>query len=340
MTEGLGYAQLGVQLGVRRAYDEIRYNVDIMEKTLRNPLKAKDLDSEFFFIFQQALDELHSLPHSPMEIQTSRQLSVKLQELAARLYEVAGVSLSLQDVHVPLCRPPVRPATMIDSDTPPNIAVGLHLLDAIADCVRIRGDGHCLFRAVAIGLHAHYKDSIPAFRQKLMELRQGVGKDIEPSLWDHVLLSLDRCVPPLTIFQLMGEQAFSDAWMTLVRKLAEAGLREKLRTPPTPSWRETFIASLPDTFKTSPESYITAVGNPAQREFGGEAEIMVLSELFCPIRVRDAQAIGIQGNLRGHEMRDKNALYLLLRPGHYDLALPREAETSPPHDTLHLDQVD
>lgn len=336
MAVGLGYAQLGIRL----AHDEIRYNVEIMETTLQDPQKAKNLDSEFFFLFQQALDELRPIPHSSLEIQASQQLSIKLQQLAGRLHDIAGVCLTLQDVHVPLCRPPVRPDAMIDSDTPPTTAIGLHLLGSVADCIRIRGDGHCLFRAVAVGLHIHYKDSLPAFRQKMIELRKGIGKDIDPPLWDRVLSSFDRCSPPADVLQLMSDPSFSDSWMALVRKLTEAGLWEKWRNPPTSSWRETFVASLPEKFTASPEDYIKVIGDPSQREFGGEAEIMVLSELFLPIRVCDAQSLGVHGHLEGHEMREKNALYLLLRPGHYDLLLPREREVVASSDTLHLDQVD
>jgi hypothetical protein len=305
-----------------------------MERTIRDPATAKLLDVEFFFIFQSALGELRPLSKVSDDIHSLQKLSLHLEELAARIQEKTGVSFGLKDVSVPLCRPPIRPQRMIDADTPPNVAIGMHLIDSVGDCVRMKGDGHCLFRAVSAGLHWKYKDSIPALREKLIVIRQGVGRNIESDYWDRILKSLDQCIPSVTVFQLMNEPQFSDLWMIFMRKLAEAGLKEKLRVEP--SWKDVFTASLPEVFKASPESYIEAIGNPSTREFGGEAEIIILSSILDPIHLLDAQAIGIQGDLTGHDfVREKESIQLLLRPGHFDLCILR-----PIHDTLRLDQVD
>ena len=299
--------------------DEIAYNLSIMKQTIDGG-KGAAIDLGFIEIFHTAIADQKGAKSNEIAL---KELTKNLEAQERRLYEAKFGKLE-SEVAVRKCvENKASLNALADSYGSCAVKEGLKKLHKEGFSYRpVIGDGHCLFRSVASGflsdfasqpkqaqdrfLGSFFKDIASLKSPRLMEL----SRHFETALRD--IQSKRK-----TVDSVLTNQATSDSLVAFLRLLAcdynrKFGGRE-------------FAASLAGISNVAPAQYLADMADMKKKEYGDELEIAALSKtLRKKIKVLDARSIG-QGEAIDslHTLYGRSPgepIYLLNRPGHYDLA--------------------
>jgi len=203
-----------------------------------------------------------------------------------------------------------------------SVKSGLEMIAPDYQYRSIRGDGHCLFRAVAAGMFLLVKDLSEDVRENAVTWLDGHLKRIasELSTSDRAFLCEQlRKTKNTDVDALLCDPQVSDRLVSIFRKIAVAHEREQVRLDP----ESTMAVAIAEAGGGSSEAYFKAISTNA---LGSDLEIKALAEsLQLNFEVLHVKAIG-EGQPQhpdSHQFGPSKAplVSLLFRPGHYDLAL-------------------
>ena len=291
-----------------------------------------ETEQKVFADIRKGLDALAAqVPPGSHDIKAVQKLSIELERMAAHVQKVTGSFLGIQyvpdlskvkeelfeDVTVPLCSGPMKPSDLA-ADLPP-VRAGLTQLDAVADMVRIKGDGDCLFRAIGTGVSMRFlghasqlTQCIQAYRDSMSPTEAvGVGKFMK---------AFEACHNLEDVVRLMQEPQFSNAWTSFLRHLAVLRMQEKAAAAPD-EFEAVLTAESPSYTGRIPDYFRDMVmARPPM--WGGQLESVALSEVFhVPVQVMDVAQIG--RTQRRVDPLSTDAVYLAYHPGHYNLVMPK-----------------
>ena len=193
---------------------------------------------------------------------------------------------------------PFSPSLLARSyDINDPVRVGLEKLEGHYEVFRIKGDGHCLFRAIGASIASSSRAT-----QNFLQVVEILGNTY-PSL-------LEECMKVKECFSLnaLKHPKTSDEIVAFLRNIACAVNRNKDLS--------SFLVN------TTKEEYLQNMTDMERREYGGDIEIQALAELFSlQINVIDTlvqntrtiRMTSFQG-----EGENLPTIELLYRPNHYD----------------------
>lgn len=313
------------------------------ENVTRKMSKLEEKEQQVFCTIRERLDQLMADEHvSVTDLKAVQELSMHLEKLAAQVQKVTGSFLGIkyvpetlekaepdfEDVVVPLCSAPKKPSQVLLPDGP--LKKGMKKLDSVCDCIQIRGDGHCLFRAFATGLLCLFLNKKTKLEAQLRALRgRGqIGARIDSGVWDaatKALLDFKRCTSLDDVTRCMNNKETSQAITRLMRHLAAAYMEQQ--SEKDPEFLHTLVVELPK-YADNPEQYFDDM-----REtdiWGGEREYHALGELFKVVvhAPQDVMLIGSKPKSGKTPVLvrplDPNGINLLFLQGHYNLAIPKK----------------
>jgi hypothetical protein len=312
-------------------FEALKQNVNMLEESLQG---GKTVAPEFIEILQKDVDALGAVyrerqlkPNAP-EQRNLRDLNVKLGQLAAKYFD-QGLPGWNEGVVVPEARPRVNIHAFELGLSPAD-------LEELKDCsvVPVRGDGNCLFRAVAAHLLTH--DHLEALKKNTGELQRMVPEGVNL----HNLV--EECDNLLrqnkSVDEILCTPEVSKKWVLALRGIATQWWCDKFSRSPSEVGVSTFLQALrmPSEVRrekggvapmaqeeddgTLMAQYVSGMGSFDCGWWGGEQEIVALQEaLEIPIRVVDVQTPLAQrrASLLPSPV-DPADICLLHRPGHYD----------------------
>ena len=323
----------------------IEQNIRDLETSIQGDRQGNNpVAMEFFEILQKDIDLLRAknqregkLP-GDKDVQTLNGLNGRLGTLAAeygKKYHVMFPGIN-DPVSVPLAQPRTNVGQAFTDDE-----VSFPDKTELANCsaIRIRGDGHCLFRAIAA--HLLTRERLEALRQRRADLERlspGIG-----SLIDGALRSLSLS-PPVSAVDMLNDPRFSDQWVAALRNLSVNSWTELFQKPDRTLEENNMLAAFfmearlwlkageRETEQSVLARYAASMRDMSQANWGGEMECYALSRALGPqIRVINPQLRGRPLLTPGSNPSD---IHLLYRPGHFDalFLLPAPPPpTLPPH---------
>jgi hypothetical protein len=285
---------------------------DVLERSVNN---NKTPDLGFIEIFANDIQILRDENFPQDKIAP---LTRQLEKVADKMTDAS--QSAFRDVKVPLMRPQQDLGEVaVEYMNQSEVGKGLLTLSEQYDVCRIKGDGHCLFRAAGAGylrelLGSGNQNELLEKLQKSINDFPGLEKEVDrlKGLWPQLKeknLDVDR---------VMNDKEQSDAIVQFLRKAVAEWLK-KNKT-------EAFEAMALSYGFDSLDAYLESV---KKKELGGEAELIALSNILgARLHVLDALQIS-----RGREIGDPSSyigpddagatLNLLYRPGHYDILIPK-----------------
>lgn len=344
-------------------YKEIDYNLSILENSLnrldqkiaqRQSEGLESVDLGFIEIFNQDIEELRSKGFDPARI---AKLHSKFEILAERMTDIAFKVLDLQkrrgDIEIPLMSDKMQLKDLAKEFSPCMTKTGLETLGEHYDLYRIRGEGHCLFRALA-GSYLHlYAMSSPGERgqidDRLNQLQAelpltGYIKKEDFITFCGILTSIhERGKDPFKQFEtILKNKTTSDRLVEFFRKLAVA---EAAQLAEGQEYRQVLEQHAQvESFRTL-EAYFADMISMNKRTYGGELEVNACAKaLGVTIKLHQPDRIGryeqsraqfredskMEERLRHAMVREFNPgsraigqVNLLYSPGHYDLLIAK-----------------
>ena len=305
-------------------YEEIKYNLNIMEKTSRDSNLVKELDPGFLEIFNNDLRSLKEMRgYKP---QWANSIETKIQEIGSRMVDASPHMMDriMQcQVTVPLISPSVPFETVVNSDLHPETNEKLREVGKHYDFIRIRGDGHCFFRAVAFMLLDVAPKKIESVLNRLWP-EENISKQIP----DYAVIVRDSLKKSegLTAMQTMSNQKTSDAFVAFVRSVSCDWIKKNLHELPNLE-----IEAQQEGLST--ERYLEEMASMEKKKCAGAPEIYALEKIFdmkpviLDLNVRQSQ----RESIKPHSEMGSDMPYALLHKGmHYDLAVakPQKATVS------------
>lgn len=316
---------------------EIAYNLQIMESTLKSGIAV---DQGFLSIFK---NDIQSLSAHKIDNQVTADLNLKLQGVAAKLQVIASGSIAqadtpsapspmtlfssdakFEDVVVPLIQGRKEFSELIKTYDSGPTKIGLEYLDAQFYYRPIKGDGHCLFRSIAAGILFEVERKGPQEKERILNQ---LMKEIEPlgnkAELDAGLASLIQAMDDITdknrgVEDIIGNQKQSDALVKFLRFLAVE--HNKVHGLDVNQEEANATAG-------SVEAYHANMVDMSKAECGGHVEIHALANaLGIKVQLLHPEALGKDNVTLEHLAFGPDSasnLWLLYRPGHYDLAFPK-----------------
>lgn len=293
------------KINVNRIKNEIEYNLSIMEESLSKGIKV---DAGFLPIFQNDIESLGN--HS-----YETELNDRLQITAQKLYKVASGKLDIPEATIPLISPTAIPANEIPAQSEGPRKQGLKVLsDNGIGLQKIRGDGHCLFRAIAAqSLFTSERTKTPS---SLFQLAQKVESS---SNYDHrVRNTAQKVVSALSpqnnrsALATLSDSSSSNLLVEFLRLIAVHGMNKNMNE----SLQNILIEEA-----GSVDEYLKDMSDMSKRAMGGQPEIIALEKaLGSSLRVLQLHALGTGSEkLPEKGERPLGSTFLLYTPGHYDL---------------------
>lgn len=282
------------------SYQDLYKNLKDMEDTLQN--RPNLVDRDYACFVEILANDLHDLQKTNFDKTKIHELTARLEQTADRIYAIAFAN---PDSSPP--RPligPVQPIADVSSQMSLGLTkTGLEKLASHFTLKRIAGDGHCLFRACAVGL----LDYINTLQD---DQRQQYVANLQKSSAD--------CIDEIkTIVLMPKEEAYlqSDILVAYLRKLACSQMQK--------SDNEVLKTIISD-------QYLKNMADMKKLEHGGEPEIVALREaLALDLRIVDAVVVGKDQQTAESYLENPaaNTVYLLHTPMHYDIVYPQEKQT-------------
>lgn len=300
-------------------YNEIQYNLDIMQTSLN---EGKSIDFGFIEIFASDIKELESAKFEQKQL---TKLNRRLNELATRIYDKVGESILkpvLADEVRPLVGNKENPSKLAKTHAEGEVKKGLEALSKHFLLQPIAQDGHCLFRSTATLLIEQIRKSNSADQQAIyahvaaqIEALKNEDKELEPLYQEVLQLVTLLAQEKKTIKEALTSRDSSDLLVKFLRHLACAYNKKH--------GNEVFESAA--SLEGSKETYLTQMRDMQKATWGDQPEINALSQtLGLDLRAIDLQQLG-KGTLKlDSYLADAkaNTVYVVLRPGHYDVALP------------------
>jgi len=217
---------------------------------------------------------------------------------------------------------------------------GLKKIDTACDFVKIKGEGHCLFRAMAAGIlyrHSQLDEGAKGlFVERLIRVRDGLGRAISEENWSCLMNAFFECDSPSKALEIMNNPSQSDALVVVMRKLAVERLKQAQGNASDPfSHFELNAAEL----HMTPQEYLRDMEDFSKNMYGYNMEKSVLQDVFhVDVPVYHIPELGREGSaveVRPLERASFGLIYDCDRDGsngHYNLAIPRSLPrlSSPP----------
>jgi len=287
-------------------YNEITYNLDILEHSLK---EGKSIDIGFIEIFANDAEELKKADFDQKKF---TKLSDRLNEVATRIYDTVGAS-ALKSVNPDDLRPLVG-----------ELKSTLEKFSSDLVMQPIAQDGHCLFRSVAAFVIDQIKKNPWEEQKKIyshiaaqVEDLKSEDSELEPLYKEVLTLVSQVAEEKVTIKEALNNRKSSDLLVQFLRHLACAYNKKH--------GNEVFQTAA--TLEGTKEDYLANMCDMQKATYGDAPELHALSQtLNLDLRVIDLTQLG-KGTitLDSHFVDQKpNTCYLLLQPGHYDMAFRRQ----------------
>lgn len=313
-------------IGGSPQFKEINYNLDIMKKSLD---EGKAVDIGFIEIFANDIAQI-----GDRKLQS--ELSSRLMVLSAKIYDITERQLfpaRSADAIRPLVGKETELKQVAAEYKNGQVKQRLEKLDATFIMRPIAGDGHCLFRAITVGILEFLQSSNAAVQKSFLEkIHSAVDrlKTANPSLETKYKLVLELMnqlsSKKTTLDAVLNERQTSDTFVDFLRDLAA--------TYNEVEGGEVFESVAVDA-EGSKEAYLLAMRDMQSETpgLGGEPELIALMRTLdielieiniasVSVDTTDPQSYIDKANASG-----KLALFLLYRPGHYDLAIARALQS-------------
>lgn len=208
-----------------------------------------------------------------------------------------------------------------------QIKTGLEQLGPFFSMRRIAGDGHCLFRSTLVGLIHYLKQSperdVTNFYHQLDKSVEEL-KDVCPEIEKKYTKGLESIKAILSnkksIEDVLNDRPSSDLLVSLLRDLVCA---YNFMNGDEVFDSETVV------FSGNQENYLTTMMDMSKNELGGHPEILALNSIL-DIELIPVNVAAVTSNTETAESYLERALqakkipiFLLFRPGHYDIAFPK-----------------
>ena len=274
-------------------YSDLYKNIKDMEDTLKD--RPKTVDRDYCGFIQILNNDLNELRSSNFDKTKIGELSSKLELASDRVYELA--SLTFENVNANDVRPLVGRKKHISTiakelkEGPEKN--GLDKLHPFFKMRSIAGDGHCLFRAIGVGLIDYVNTSSKRDRT--------------------IFLSKISNIDLRAFLQKPKKDAYkeSDMLVAMLRRLAvddmEDSTNEVLKEITTPE-------------------YLKEMSDMSKCAHGGEPELVAISNIFgLDFRVVDSIVVAKNQKLPQEYLEGKTnkTVFLLHTPIHYDILYPR-----------------
>jgi len=341
------------------SYEEIVSNLEILKKTLgkldqkiasRETEGLEVVDWGFIEIFNQDIDSLRFRGVDPSRV---AKLQFELESIANRMTDIASKVLDLKrneaPIEVPRMRDKISLQDLANEYRPSLTKTGLEKLDAQYELYRIRGEGHCLFRALAGSIFHLYATGTPAQRTQIddrlnalqAELpHTGYIKKDDFTSFCRLLNSVhQKDKDPTKEFEaILKDKERSDRLVDFFRKLTVA---QTAQAAGDNEYRKILEAQAEDENFSSLEEYFANMVSIKNRSYGGEVELRAFATAFnIKIHLHQPDRIGkyeqskslfsadrkLEKNLFNAmerviapESSPVGSVDLLYSPGHYDL---------------------
>jgi len=308
---------------------DIKYNLDILAGKTAYPsngskIQPHDINQislEFIEIFASQIQEIEQRNNGKSTAAT-QELNDHLAAAAGRIYNCLDRKLLspelkpnvAQNIQVPLIGDaPINPSQLILDHTAKTIKAGLTKLEGHHTVLKIKGDGHCLFRGIATGLLINYESATPSERHKFIQHFENVKIQ-----FPQITEDLDQMIRILSqsrsMLETMKTPKTSDAFVQILRRLA----CEYNKT------NEDLSSIIVAESRTDIHTYLNEMSDMQTAKYGGHPELLALSQVLgTKIRVVDA---AVQNRPGIHytdfepakDYLPSYSISLLLRPGHFD----------------------
>ena len=290
---------------------EIAYNLTIMEKAQQN---GATIDKGFIGIFSKDVQALVAQNGNIAEVEPLRKRIVAIAMKMAKdpVPSSRGTattqSKKIDQDNRPFVESPSDLQRLADSYVPGPVRDGLIKLNPQLQMRAIRGDGHCLFRAILTAFVVKWVDmNQEAKKEKVDHLSEQL-LPYDPAL-DKKFQEFKRILYRLTLKKYSTEDVLNNEEISnkMIALLRQASCHYN---------------------KTKAESkYLSDMADMQRAVYGTSLEIEALSALLgIDIVIHDVKAAGegksnYSYTIGSHHNTD--SIHLLHRPGHYDLALPK-----------------
>ncbi len=271
------------------SYQDTVYFMQCMEKAQKN---GCEVDKGFIEIFEDDLSGLRERGHNPRQVFELRQ---RLESIATKIFS----KIDAKQVQRPLMDKQSTLKSLAKTYDSGDVKKGLETLDTQYKLRRIKGDGHCMFRAIAAGMLYHLKNG--------KDINDAIPKELADFLAENKDASVES---------LIGNTRLSNKLVHILRKIAVRG---------TENNEGAINAAIVD--YGSYKNYKLKMVDMAKAEMGGNAELNVLADVLgLKFHILHASAIGkgepmdAEHHFIGGNGEDISLLY---RPGHYDLLIPK-----------------
>ncbi len=292
---------------------EIAYNLSIMEKAITRDGKAKEIDEGFIAIFRADLDNLKK-QEDPSQLNKVQSLDLRLESIAQKIFEAqskisqyVSVSLPLVDVRQPIS------SLMNGYEEKSDMHDGLKSLSKHYEFHRVKGDGHCLFRAVTAGLLLDNAKKVEE-----VFLKSGL---FEMADFQALRAPLQRLYnKEITALSILQDLQISDLFVKAMRYLAVSEVEKAGQKDD--DFSSTITVESGKNFTT----YLHEMRSMEEKRYGGEPEINALKAIFQlnTLLIYDAASCGKNKTvIPPHiETLSEESFALLRRGEHYDLLVP------------------
>ena len=307
--------------GYRPSAAEISYNLSIMKGTVA---KGRAVDPQFLDIFREAVGHLPGPEQKPLnnEINT---IGTNLNALLLKVDDTTKRTLFHPEER-PLVGKQSKLGKMADEyGQQSELGANLRAIGNNFRCQRIRGDGHCQFRAISTGLLLACQNlSSEEKVQKIASIDrqiQALGPQASQRLNAQKVALFDAItnINPQNAQALVSNKQSSDDIVAFLRVLSVEYTRVKQG--------ETFD-QMAEAEGCTPDQYYANMTNMNLAREGGEAELQALAmTLGIPIYVHDSTiyAAGSEDHIREYNSAsDEPIVDLLYRPGHFDLLIEKQ----------------
>ncbi|MDB6081588.1 MAG: Ubiquitin thioesterase [Chlamydiia bacterium] len=298
---------------------EIQNNLGKLQKTIQQQIadpKSSTLTEEdlkaFFDIIGKDIAVLEKRDKSSPKIEQLQNKLIELKDIveSARESPFVGEKISL-----------VERAKGYTAES--AVAKGLQALDSKYQMLPIKGDGHCLFRSVSVGL-------ISILVKKSDEERAKYFKDLQATFTDSSLQE------KLTAFQKFIEESPSKKDSKLIPFLNSAKANipvDFLRSLACDYNRKNASKEVLNVMAqanglSSGEEYLKSMSDPSQAKYGDELEIQALAAaLGIKVRVENVAVAGRGGRATTQYSplsSTNDEVVLLFRSQHYDLGIKKQ----------------
>lgn len=241
-----------------------------------------------------------------------------------------------------------------DGFTQGNVKKGLELIDAEYSFRPIKGDGHCLFRAVSAGLLNHLKERLDtgnlsevegfvarldAYPKEQQLLKKCIGQMMqnEPTIREKVNEAAAARFPQVsgyfndnfdpTVANLMNDKTISDELVKALRKIAVRYLEDYIKTEAGEACK--YILESDKFGNGDANAYLAKMKDMSREELGAAPELLALERtLGLGIDIVDSNSSALSNKIdivradEGRAKTEPGSIFILRRDAHYDLAVP------------------